>query len=75
VLHNARITLKNRAMFTTSGRIVQILQDSRWLESAGLSGERLLMTRIDGYREKAKKQEREREGETGRLTAVFRGSR
>jgi len=62
-------------MFTTSGRIVEILpKDSRWLESAGLSDERLLMTRIDGYREKAKKQERERE-EAGRLTAVFRGSR
>lgn len=60
LIRNRRVTIPSVRCLPDDPGGSKTTKDSRWLESAELSGERLLMTRIDSYRERKKE-----------LTAVF----
>lgn len=52
LIRNRRVTIPSVRCLPDDPGGSKSSEDSRWLESAELSDERLLMTRIDGYRER-----------------------
>lgn len=52
LIRNRRVTILSVRCLPDDPGESKFSKDSRWLESAELSDERLLMTRIDGYRER-----------------------